>query len=460
MSFKKSIVKHGLEQEGIGKVLRSVTLSSVRKALPDRAIREACEGAAYEYRERLIVPVVVVLHMVMAALWPENSFAASWRMVWSRLASVLPSAAGKSPGSGTVSKARNRVPLKVWEHLFGWLAERFGKQAGDLDRWRGLRLVLVDGAIISMAAKPELFEAFDRGRGKHGFFRYPVGRVVTLALANSMGIIAYKLGGYLTSEKQLLRDLLGRLTSGDLLIGDRGFAAANLYVEYLSAGVQFVTRAHQCLKLGRLPRLKSFSSDDFITNLKITPANRRTNPALPKFVTARIIRVEARVRGQYKAIWLATSLLDAKIYPAREIAGMYLRRWRIETLFGELKIGMGAGVLRSETPDGVRKELAARIIATNIVHSIMLEAAETQGLDPTRISFINAVRTMLCFAATMADSPVRRLPAIYDAMLKEVASSLVPERPNRNEPRAIRRERKNYASLRCTRAEWHRRQRA
>jgi len=460
MSFKKSIVNDGFEQEGIGKVLRSVTLSSVRKVLPDRAIREACEGAAYEYRERLIVPVVVVLHMVMAALWPENSFAASWRMVWSQLASVLPSAAGKSPGSGTVSKARNRIPLKVWGRMFDWLADRFAEQAGGLDRWRRLRLVLVDGMTVSMADQPELFGAFGRGSGKHGAYKYPLARVVALALGNSMGFIGYRLGGYRDSETALLKGLLGRLRVGDLLVGDRRFAGANYYAQYLEAGAQFLTRIHHRLKIDRLPRLRSSSSGDFVTTMNVNPEHRRADPNLPKTVTARLIHVEARVRGKHRVFWLATSLLDGNIYPAREIAELYMRRWRIETLFRELKIGLGVDIMRSETPDGVRKEVAARLIAANVVHSIMLEAAEAHDVDPLRISFTATVRTLLSFAASMATASVFRLPLVYAAMIREVASCCVPERPNRNEPRVIRRERQHYPYLLCTRAEWHSRKHA
>ena len=454
MSFRGCIVRSDPRQEEIGRVLKSVALNSVRKVLPDRAVDTACQAADYEYRQRLLVPVVVVLHMVMAALSPEGSFAASWSSLWCRLVGALPGAAGRSPDSGALSKARRRLPLKVFERVFEWLSKQFQAQAGVTDMWRGLRQVLVDGTHVSMPATPELFAAFDRGHGKHGSFRYPIARVVTLALAESMGVVAYKMGGYLTSEKSLLRDILGRLSPGDLLIGDRGFAGAKLYVEYLRAGLQFVTRAHQCLKLGRLPRMKSFSEGDFVTELKVNPAYIRQDPSLPKKLPVRVIKVEARVRGIHEVIWLVTSLLDAAAYPAAEIAELYLRRWRIEGSIRELKVGMGADVLRSKSPDGVRKELAARMIALNVVHSIVLEAAGKHGLQPVRISFVNATRAVVNFAAAMASAPVRTLPTLYDAMLTEVASNTVPHRPDRIEPRALRREKNNYPALRSTRADW------
>jgi hypothetical protein len=171
-------------------------------------------------------------------------------------------------------------------------------------------------------------------------------------------------------------------------------------------------------------------------------------------VTVRLIQVEGRVRGKRQVFWLATSLLDSKLYPAGEIAELYSRRWRIETLFLKIKGAMGADVLRSLTPDGVRNEVAARMLACNVVRSIVLEAAKEHGLDPLRISFSAAFRTVLSFAPALGNEPPHRLPAIYQAMLKEIASQLVPHRPGRNEPRCIRREQQHHPYLTTTRAEW------
>jgi regulator of extracellular matrix RemA (YlzA/DUF370 family) len=57
--------------------LESVTLNSVRSVLPDTAIKQACHDADYTYRRRTVTPVVTVLHMILAAIWPEESFQAS-----------------------------------------------------------------------------------------------------------------------------------------------------------------------------------------------------------------------------------------------------------------------------------------------------------------------------------------------------------------------------------------------
>ena len=117
-------------------------------------------------------------------------------------------------------------------------------------------------------------------------------------------------------------------------------------------------------------------------------------------------------------------------------------------------MNFSAAVLRSCSVDAVRKEVAARLIAIDVLRIIMLEAAMENGVDPIRISFVGAVRAVLAFAPALALEPVWKLPSIYRAMLKQIASQVVPERPSRNEPRAVRREPKHYPSLKTTRKQW------
>ena len=120
----------------------------------------------------------------------------------------------------------------------------------------------------------------------------------------------------------------------------------------------------------------------------------------------------------------------------------------------EVKINLSTDVLRSMCPQAIRKEVAARLIAVNIVRMIMIEAAIENDVDPIRISFVNAVRTVLMFAPALAREPVWKLPQIYRAMLVEIGTNLVPERLGRNEPRAVTRENKHYPKLKGTREQW------
>jgi len=437
--------------------LQQVTFNSIRKVLPDQVIERACQDVKYTYRQRVLTPIVTMLHMILAAIWPEESFQASWHLLWDSAVGAFPSLQGKSPSSGSLAKARARLPLALWTRVWEFLAERVEALSEPFACWRGHRVILADGTCLSMPDTPELHSYFGTSTGRGGPRHYPLARMVTLALANTFSVLAYAVGRYDRSEQALLRPLLGDLRKGDLLVADRHFAGANLYAEYVAAGLQFLTRVHQRLRVSRLRPLAGYAPNDFVTDLPVGQAYRRKAPTLPKTVRVRLIQVTLRIRGRRTVTWFVTSLLEGGEYPAREIVQLYGRRWRIETLLLQLKVRLSADVLRSKTPDGVRKELAARMAAMNVVRAIMLEAAAAHGQDPMSLSFTHALRAILAFAPVLATAPTWKLPAIYEAMLWEIAVCRVRCRPGRLEPRATRREKKHYPRLRCTRAEWKRR---
>lgn len=450
-----SIVQSHENSAAISASLASIPLSSIRQILPDQAIAQACHEAGYQFRHRLLVPVVTILHMVLAAIWPEESFNASWEVLWSAFKSRYPHVPVQSPSRGSVAKARGRLPIAVWQSLFGWVSRQAQQLSEPWAHWRGHRIVLVDGTCVSMPDTPDLQTAFGTQNGYHGTARYPLARLVAVSLANTMSVIAYAVGGYRTDENVLAETLLNSLEHGDLLLADRHFAGAHLYVRYQQAGLDFLTRKHQRLILSRVKRLWSYGPHDFVGRLKIGETYRHKDPTLPAWIRVRFIRVQWVVRGRVQTEWLVTSLLDAERYPAAEITALHSRRWRIETLFGQLKIGLSADVLRSQTPEGIHKEIAARMTALNVVRSVMLQAAAEQGVeDPLRLSFVFALRAILSFSPALGIEPLWKLRAIYQAMLEEIVAHTVPFRPGRNEPRRIRRDRKHYPMLTTTRAQW------
>lgn len=453
----QAIGRDASKSSGISWNLEQVTFNSIREVLPDRVIQRACDDCHYRYRHRVLTPVVTVLHMILSAVWPEKSFQAGWQMLWDNAVGVFATLLGKSPSSGSLAKARLRLPMQVWERIWDFLVVRVQELSEPLAYWRGHRVVLVDGTCVSMPATPSLFDRFGSSTGRGGQRHYPLARMVTVALAHTMAVLAYGIGRYTDSEQSLLRPLLGRLRKGDLLLADRHFAGANLYAEYRVAGLEFLTRIHQRLKVSRLRPLAGYGPNDFVTDLEINPSHRRKDPSLPKTVRVRLIQATLRIRGRREVIWFVTSLVEAAKYPADEVVALYARRWRIETLFLQLKGRLSADVLRSKTASGVLQELAARMVAMNVVRAILIEAAVRHGQDPMALSFVQGLRAILAFAPALARAPLWQLPTIYQAMLREIASHRIRRRPGRLEPRATRREKKHYPRLRCTRTQWRQR---
>ena len=418
-------------------------------------IEQTCKDIGYKFRRRKITPVITVLHMVMAAIWPEESFNACWQVLWDTFISWFPQLSGQCPSRGRVAEARARLPLQFWQRLFEQLSGKAQSLSETYDKWKGHRVVLADGTCVSMNAEVELIDAFGVNTGYHGSGRYPLARLATLCLAGTMTIIDYAIGTYRDAESTLTFGILKSLRKGDLLVADRHFAAAHFYVRYQYMGLEFLIRAHQCLKISKVKRRFCYSANDFIGRLNINKISRRKDPSLPAGIDVRFIKATLRIRGKCRAVWFVTSLMDARRYPAQQIVELYARRWRIETLFREFKINLCADVLRSQRLNGIRKEIIARLVALNVVRSIMLEAAANANMDdPLRISFTHAVRAIISFSSALSRVPLALVRDVYDAMLVEIASNVNPERPGRLEPRAVCRELKHYPSLRITRAQW------
>jgi hypothetical protein len=252
----------GRDSSTLSEKIVASTLTSIQQLLPDSRIKQVCKEVGYTWRDRVLTPAVTVLHMILAAIWPEESFNAAWQVQWAAVASRYPELAGKSPSRGSVSKARARLPLALWEKLCTYISEKAQAWAGPFAYWRGHRVVLLDGTCVSMPDEPALFEAFGTNTGYHGQGRYPLARVATLCLAGTMTVIAYALGGYRQSEWTLALTILGTLRKGDLLVADHYFAAAHYYWRYQSLGLEFPTRAHQWGVNGVTSSFDNYCVDD------------------------------------------------------------------------------------------------------------------------------------------------------------------------------------------------------
>jgi hypothetical protein len=145
---------------------------------------------------------------------------------------------------------------------------------------------------------------------------------------------------------------------------------------------------------------------------------------------------------------LVTTLLDPETYPAHEIANLYLHRWRIELTFRDLKSVMQMDVLRCKSPDMVHKEILMHLIAHNLVRLLMQEASLVWSVPLQRISFKGALDTFREFMIVIGSNRGRRLVRhIYSRLIAAIASGQVLERPERREPRAVKRRPKNHQWL-------------
>ena len=115
-----------------------------------------------------------------------------------------------------------------------------------------------------------------------------------------------------------------------------------------------------------------------------------------------------------------------------------------------LKTHMQMEHLRCKRPDMVRKEFYAHLVAYNLIRGVMLEAALAAGVAPHQLSFKGAMQSLNAFLGTViADS--RNARGLYAALLWMIGAHRVANRPDRIEPRLLKRRSKPHKLLQETR---------
>ena len=147
-----------------------------------------------------------------------------------------------------------------------------------------------------------------------------------------------------------------------------------------------------------------------------------------------------------RQLLLVTTLLDPQVYPRQELATAFRCRWHAELDLRSIKHVMQMDVLRCKSPAMVRKEIWMHLLAYNLIRTLMAQAAATAGVCPRDLSFKGTLQTLVAFAAAGWSCPERR-NELYAAVLRAVATHRVNDRPDRVEPRAVKRRPKKQVYL-------------
>ena len=179
-------------------------------------------------------------------------------------------------------------------------------------------------------------------------------------------------------------------------------------------------------------RTKRLGANQWMVRFCPTPATRRKNPALPKELTARLIRYQ---RAGFRPTYLLTSLINNKRFTRNELVDLYHRRWQMETLYREWKHGLDIQNLRSHTPQGILKEVHAHLLLSNLVRWVMTEASQPTPYRPVELSFLTALSQVKSALWPMLYLRPRKILAAYEQLLDAIRATRIRQRPGRSYPR-------------------------
>jgi hypothetical protein len=260
-------------------------------------------------------------------------------------------------------------------------------------------------------------------------------------------LLDYARGNKHQHELALLHRLLDQFKPGDLALADRGFGCYTLLALLSLKEVPALFRLHHA-RGGDLRRGKRLGRHDRLLVWK-KPYNWERRPYLPLALwrriapelQVRIVRYSLRRAGyRTRCLTLVTTLVDAQLYPAEELARLYARRWQIELWFRDIKTSMGMEVLRCQSPQMIHKELEMFFIAYNLIRSLMIRASREFEVDIQRLSFKGTVAGVRQFSVAIVQARSgRKQRELVGKLLQSIAADRVPERPGRREPRAVKR---------------------
>ena len=114
----------------------------------------------------------------------------------------------------------------------------------------------------------------------------------------------------------------------------------------------------------------------------------------------------------------------------------------------DLKTTLQIEMLRSHSPEMLHKEIYAHLIAHNLIRCIMAQAAVEHEVPLERISFKGTVDALRQFTQAMCQARTKKKRSeLWAKLLETLADDLVPERPGRREPRAVKRVKNKYPRL-------------
>jgi hypothetical protein len=305
-----------------------------------------------------------------------------------------------------------------------------------------------------MPDTPENQKVYPQQPGQKPGIGFPIIRLVgliSLSCGSVLDIAMARYSGKQTGETSLIRQLFGHLEAGDVLLADAMYSNYWIMALALDRGVDILSHhdGRRSIDFRKGQRLGRY--DHIVIWHK--PQKPRWMPKrlyrrLPDTLSIRELKVEIRQKGfRSQHLLLTTTLLDAKRYRKEELALVYRCRWHAELDLRSIKQVMQMDVLRCKTPAMVRKEIWMHLLAYNLIRKLMAEAALATGLNPRDISFKGTLQTLVAFAMAGWSCSKRRQLLLYTSVLKAVATHRVNDRPDRIEPRAVKRRPKKLVYL-------------
>lgn len=431
------------QQQRIRVQVRDNDSNSFFNLLTGADMLDEVESLLPPHRERLFPPTETLSMFLAQALNADRSCQKAVNSTaLRRVSGGLPMC---STHTGAYCRARQRLPTPMISTLARSVAQRVTTHAPLSWHWRNRPIRLVDGTTITLPDTPANQAVYPQSHNQKPGLGFPLCRMVGIVCLGSGALLNAATSAYQgkgSDEQSLLRAILDTLQQGDVLVGDAFYATYFLLCALHERGIDGVFEQH-----GSRQRTTDFrrgrrlgQRDHLIVLQKpvIQPAwmSDAAYQQAPQTLTVRELRTGGKT--------LVTTLLCPKQTSKDDLKRLYRDRWHVELDLRNIKTTLEMERLSCLCPDMAIKEMWVYLLAYNLIRLLMAQAARHTHLLPRQLSFKHAVQISIV------------LPHYRDLILNDnkqgilfdlIAQQRVGDRPNRIEPRAVKRRPKTYPLL-------------
>jgi hypothetical protein len=316
----------------------------------------------------------------------------------------------------------------------------------------GHPVALLDGSSLLLRPWPALRAVYAAHQNQHGESYWLGLRLLGAFCLTTGALVAVQEDSIAQSEQALVPPLLAQLPADVVWVADRNFGVFSVVQAARHSRQQVVLRLNRRQAQAILGHPLHEPGD---WPVRWRPGKGQVHAGLDaRPLAGRLIAVRLLRAGQPPwMLYLFTTLTDARRYPLAEVVALYGRREHVELDLRYVKSTLDLDRLEAKTPEMVRKELYAGLLAYNLIRGAMLQAARQAQLSPLQLSFSQCWRRVLAFLARRraSDSPAV-LAERFQRLVGQLARCRLPLRPAcRSEPRAVRRRPAVYPNLKGSR---------
>ena len=337
------------------------------------------------------------------------------------------------------TQARAKLKHTAFIELSNDVVDEFYNEAPWMS-WQGRRVLSIDGSTMQLPDSPSLREVYTAHCFGKGEREKLLARISHLYDPLNNIILHASVGKYSDSEKSLCKTHLDSLESGDVVLFDRYYASAWLFLVLQRLGVDFVMRLNE-EHWKAAKDLLAGNVNETTVEFQVTPIHYsllQEYGVHDKKIKCRLIRTTLN-SGEKMVV--CTSLMDKGAYSREMILELYGKRWGIEESYKFLKCRLDLENFTGKTPHAILQDFYVKIFLSNLCTLLTLEEQLKLEDDDTDNVKKHKYRLNRTFAlSNLKDLPVYiflkgKLKQALDAFKMIVAKAVVPIRPNRNFPR-------------------------